>query len=708
MKVIKRDGTTVDFDGSKIVVAIQKANAVVEPQDRIEEYKILEIAKNVQSRNRMRLLVEDIQDIVEHSLMDAGKFELAKQYIIYRYKRALVRKANTTDESILSLIRNSNKDVMEENSNKNAVMAATQRDLIAGEVSKDLTRRIILPEKISAAHDEGVLHFHDADYFIQPIFNCCLINISDMLDKGTVMNGKMIESPKSFQVACTVMTQIIASVASSQYGGQSVDICHLGKYLRRSYDKFKRNILEASNGKIDEETLECLVQERLRAELQSGVQTIQYQINTLMTTNGQSPFVTLFLHLKEDDPYLKETAMIVEEILRQRLQGIKNDKGVYVTPAFPKLVYVLDEINCLKGGKYDYITRLAVKCSAKRMYPDYISAKKMRENYEGNVFSPMGCRSFLAPWKNEEGKYQFEGRFNQGVVSINLPQIGLISGQDEKKFWELLDERLELCYEALMCRHEALKKVRSDVSPVHWQYGAIARLGKGETIEHFLYGGYSSISLGYIGLYEVTMAVKGCSHTEPEGEDFAVRVMQRLRGACDKWKAKTNIGFALYGTPAESLCYRFARIDKEKFGSVPNITDKGYYTNSYHIDVREDIDAFQKFAFESQFQKISSGGAISYVEIPNMRHNTEALEDVVRFIYDNIQYAEFNTKSDYCHVCGFDGEIIINDDGEWECPACGNKDHALMNVTRRTCGYLGENFWNVGKTKEIKARVLHL
>ena len=708
MKVIKRDGTTVDFDSSKIVVAIQKANAVVDPQDRIEEYKILEIARNVQSRNRMRLLVEDIQDIVEHSLMDAGKFELAKQYIIYRYKRALVRKANTTDESILSLIRNSNKDVMEENSNKNAVMAATQRDLIAGEVSKDLTRRIILPEKISAAHDEGVLHFHDADYFIQPIFNCCLINISDMLDKGTVMNGKMIESPKSFQVACTVMTQIIASVASSQYGGQSVDICHLGKYLRRSYDKFRRNILEVSGGKLDEETLENLVQERLRAELQSGVQTIQYQINTLMTTNGQSPFVTLFLHLKEDDPYLKETAMIVEEILRQRLQGIKNDKGVYVTPAFPKLVYVLDELNCLKGGKYDYITNLAVKCSAKRMYPDYISAKKMRENYEGNVFSPMGCRSFLAPWKNEEGKYQFEGRFNQGVVSINLPQIGLISGQDEKKFWELLDERLQLCYEALMCRHEALKKVRSDVSPVHWQYGAIARLGKGETIEHFLYGGYSSISLGYIGLYEVTMAVKGCSHTEPEGEDFAVRVMQRLRGACDKWKAQTNIGFALYGTPAESLCYRFARIDKEKFGSVPNITDKGYYTNSYHIDVREDIDAFQKFTFESQFQKISSGGAISYVEIPNMRHNTEALEDVVRFIYDNIQYAEFNTKSDYCHTCGFDGEIIINDDGEWECPACGNKDHALMNVTRRTCGYLGENFWNVGKTKEIKARVLHL
>lgn len=708
MKVIKRDGTTVDFDGNKIVVAIQKANAAVEAEDRIEEEKIHDIARSVQEKNRKRLLVEDIQDMVEHSLMDAGKFELAKQYIIYRYQRALVRKANTTDESILSLIRNSNKEVMEENSNKNATMAATQRDLIAGEVSKDLTKRLILPEKISKAHEDGVLHFHDADYFVQPIFNCCLINIGDMLDNGTVMNGKMIESPKSFQVACTVMTQIIASVASSQYGGQSVDICHLGKYLRRSYDKFKRIITEASGSKLDEETLENLVQERLRYELQSGVQTIQYQINTLMTTNGQSPFVTLFLNLREDDEYVKENAMIIEEILRQRLQGIKNDKGVYVTPAFPKLVYVLDEHNCLKGGKYDYITRLAVKCSAKRMYPDYISAKKMRENYEGNVFSPMGCRSFLSPWKDENGNYKFEGRFNQGVVSINLPQIGIIAAGDEKKFWELLDERLELCYEALMCRHNALKGIRSDVSPVHWQYGAIARLEKGETIDKYLENGYSSISLGYIGLYEVTKIMKGVSHTNPVGEEFAVRVMERLRGACDKWKAATGIGFALYGTPAESLCYRFARIDKEKFGSIADITDKGYYTNSYHVDVRENIDAFHKFTFESQFQKISSGGAISYVEIPNMRHNTEALEDVVRFIYDNIQYAEFNTKSDYCHVCGFDGEIIINDDNEWECPACHNKDHSKMNVTRRTCGYLGENFWNVGKTKEIKARVLHL
>ena len=708
MKVIKRDGTTVDFDGSKIVIAIQKANAAVEPEYRIEEDKIQKIAKHVQERNRMRLLVEDIQDMVEHSLMDEGKFELAKAYIIYRYQRALVRKANTTDESILSLIRNSNKDVMEENSNKNATMAATQRDLIAGEVSKDLTKRIMLPEKISKAHEEGVLHFHDADYFIQPIFNCCLINIGDMLDNGTVMNGKLIESPRSFQVACTVMTQIIASVASSQYGGQSVDICHLGKYLRRSYEKFKKSILEASEGHIDADTLERLTNERLRYELKGGVQTIQYQINTLMTTNGQSPFVTLFLNLREDDPYLKENAMIVEEILRHRLQGIKNDKGVYVTPAFPKLVYVLDELNCLKGGKYDYITRLAVKCSAKRMYPDYISAKKMRENYEGNVFSPMGCRSFLSPWKDENGNYKFEGRFNQGVVSLNLPQIGIVAKGDEQKFWQLLDERLELCYEALMCRHNALKGVRSDVSPVHWQYGAIARLQKGETIDKFLENGYSTISLGYIGLYELTKLMKGVSHTTEEGKDFALRVMNRLRGACEKWKAKTGLGFGLYGTPAESLCYRFARVDKARFGTIKDVTDKGYYTNSYHVDVREKIDAFSKFKFESQFQKISSGGAISYVEIPNMRHNPEALEAVVKFIYDNIQYAEFNTKSDYCHVCGFDGEIIINEDNEWECPVCHNKDHSKMTVIRRTCGYLGENFWNVGKTKEIGSRVMHL
>ena len=708
MQVIKRDGRAVTYDRSKIVTAIQKANAEVAPSEQVSVDTIDSIISYIESKNRARMLVEDIQDIIEQKLMADGKFVLAKTYIIYRYTRELVRKANTTDESILSLIKNSNKDVMEENSNKNATVASTQRDLIAGEVSKDLTKRILLPEKISKAHEEGVLHFHDSDYFLQPIFNCCLINIGDMLDNGTVMNGKLIESPKSFQVACTVMTQIISSVASSQYGGQSVDIRHLGKYLRKSYNKYKTRFMQQFGDRLPADVLEDMVKERVEDELRSGVQTIQYQINTLMTTNGQSPFVTLFLYLDENDEYIEENAQIIEEILRQRIEGIKNEKGVYVTPAFPKLVYVLDECNCLKGGKYDYITEMAIRCSAKRMYPDYISAKMMRQNYEGNVFSPMGCRSFLTPWKDENGNYKFEGRFNQGVVSINLPQIGIIAKKDEEKFWKLLDERLELCYEALMCRHNALVGVTSDVSPIHWQYGAIARLEKGEKIDKLLYNGYSTISLGYIGLYEVTRLMKGVSHTDPVGLEFALRVMNHLRDATERWKAQTGIGFGLYGTPAESLCYRFARIDKERFGTIEDVTDKGYYTNSYHVDVREKIDAFSKFQFESQFQEISSGGAISYVEIPNMRNNLEALSEVVRYIYDNIQYAEFNTKSDYCQVCGWDGEIIINDDDEWECPQCHNKDHSKMNVTRRTCGYLGENFWNVGKTKEIKARVLHL
>ncbi len=708
MQVIKRDGRAVTYDRSKIVTAIQKANAEVAPSEQVSVDTIDSIIGYIESKNRARMLVEDIQDIIEQKLMADGKFVLAKTYIIYRYSRELVRKANTTDESILSLIKNSNKDVMEENSNKNATVASTQRDLIAGEVSKDLTKRILLPEKISKAHEEGVLHFHDSDYFLQPIFNCCLINIGDMLDNGTVMNGKLIESPKSFQVACTVMTQIISSVASSQYGGQSVDIRHLGKYLRKSYNKYKNRFIQQFGDRLPADVLEDMVKERVEDELRSGVQTIQYQINTLMTTNGQSPFVTLFLYLDEKDEYIEENAQIIEEILRQRIEGIKNEKGVYVTPAFPKLVYVLDECNCLKGGKYDYITEMAIRCSAKRMYPDYISAKMMRQNYEGNVFSPMGCRSFLTPWKDEDGNYKFEGRFNQGVVSINLPQIGIIAKKDEEKFWKLLDERLELCYEALMCRHNALVGVTSDVSPIHWQYGAIARLEKGEKIDKLLYNGYSTISLGYIGLYEVTKLMKGVSHTDPVGLEFALRVMNHLRDATERWKAQTGIGFGLYGTPAESLCYRFARIDKERFGTIEDVTDKGYYTNSYHVDVREKIDAFSKFQFESQFQEISSGGAISYVEIPNMRNNLEALSEVVRYIYDNIQYAEFNTKSDYCQVCGWDGEIIINDDDEWECPQCHNKDHSKMNVTRRTCGYLGENFWNVGKTKEIKARVLHL
>ena len=708
MIVIKRDGREVNYDRSKIIVAISKANAEVPPEEKITDDVIESIVEYIETRHRKRMLVEDIQDIIEQKLMAEGKYDLAKTYIIYRYQRELVRKANTTDDSILSLIKNSNKDVMEENSNKNATVASTQRDLIAGEVSKDLTRRLLLPEKIAKAHEEGVIHFHDADYFVQPIFNCCLINIQDMLDNGTVMNGKLIESPKSFQVACTVMTQIISAVASSQYGGQSVDIRHLGKYLRKSYNKYKDQIVGQYGDKLDAETIEGLVQTRLNDELRSGVQTIQYQINTLMTTNGQSPFVTVFLNLDPKDEYIEENAMIVEEILRQRLEGIKNEVGVYVTPAFPKLVYVLDEHNCLKGGKYDYITKLAVRCSAKRLYPDYISAKKMRENYEGNVFSPMGCRSFLTPWKDENGNYKFEGRFNQGVVSLNLPQMGIVARGDEEKFWKIFDERLDLCYEALMCRHKALEGTTSDVSPIHWQYGAIARLGKGERIDKLLNGGYSTLSLGYIGLYEVTKIMKGVSHTTPEGEEFALKVMNHLRSATDRWRKETGIHFSLYGTPAESLCYRFARIDMDRFGVIQDVTDKGYYTNSYHVDVREKIDAFSKFKFESQFQKISAGGAISYVEIPNMRHNLEALEELVKFIYDNIQYAEFNTKSDYCHVCGYDGEIIINDDLEWECPQCGNKDHDKMNVTRRTCGYLGEDFWNVGKTKEIAARVLHI
>ena len=708
MKVIKRDGREVTYDRGKIIIAIHKANDEVPISERISDEKIHGIVASIEKLGVNTLQVEEIQDIIEQKLMAERKFVLAKTYIIYRYQRQMIRKSNTTDESILGLIQQTNKYAMEENSNKNAAVASTQRDLIAGEVSRDLTNRLLLPEKISKAHEEGILHFHDADYFVQSIFNCCLINISDMLDNGTVMNGKMIESPKSFQVACTVMTQIIAAVASSQYGGQSVDISHLGKYLRKTKEKFLRNYKEKVAGILSDEAIEKLAADRTMDELKSGVQTIQYQINTLMTTNGQSPFVTLFLNLKEDDPYKDEVALIIEEILKQRIQGIKNEAGVYITPAFPKLIYVLDEHNCLKGGKYDYLTKLAVECSSKRMYPDYISAKKMRENYEGEVFSCMGCRSFLSPWKDENGNYKWEGRFNQGVVSINLPQMGIIAKGNEELFWELMEERLSLCFEALMCRHKALEGTLSDVSPIHWQYGAIARLKPGETIDPLLHNGYSTISLGYIGLYEVTKLMTGVSHTDPKGTAFALKVMNRLREACDTWKRNTGLGFGLYGTPAESLCYRFAEIDKRKFGVIKDVTDKGYYTNSYHVDVREKIDAFSKFKFESQFQTISSGGAISYVEIPNLRHNLPALEELVKYIYDNIQYAEFNTKSDYCQVCGYDGEIIINDNLEWECPQCHNKDHNKMNVTRRTCGYLGENFWNVGKTKEINSRVLHI
>lgn len=690
MKVIKRDGKKVDFDPNKIVVAISKANREVIGNEKASIQNINYIVEAIEKLELNEIGIEKIQDQIERKLMELGKYELAKRYMLYREKRSIIRQTNTTDESILSLIRNTNKEVSKENSNKNAILLSTQRDLIAGEVSKDIVDRLLLPERIVKAHKEGVLHFHDKDYFIQPMFNCCLVNIKDMLDNETVMNGKKIETPKSFQVACTVMTQIIAAVASNQYGGQSVNIAHLGKYLRKTYDKYYKkyynHFIEEGKSEKEAETLaKDFAKMRKQEDLVAGIQTVQYQINTLMTTNGQSPFVTLFMHIVEGDEYEKEVAEIIEEILKQRLQGIKNSEGHYITPAFPKLIYVLDECNNLSGGKYDYITKLAVKCSAKRLYPDYISAKKMREIYEGNVFSPMGCRSFLSPYKDEKGEYKFEGRFNQGVVSINLPQIAIMASGNKEKFYKLLDDRLELCFDACMCRHNALKGVTSDYSPIHWQYGAIARLKKGEKIDKYLYGNYSTMSLGYIGLYEVSKLMTGKSHTEKEGKEFVEELMQYMRKVVDGWKKDTNIGFALYGTPAESLCYRFAKIDEEKFGSIKDITDKGYYTNSYHVDVRENINAFDKLKFESSFQPISSGGCISYVEIPNMEKNYEALEEIVKFIYDNIQYAEFNTKSDVCNVCGHTGEIIINDDLQWECPCCHNKDESKMSVTRRTC-----------------------
>ena len=690
MKVIKRDGKKVDFDPNKIVVAISKANREVIGNEKASIQNINYIVEAIEKLGLNEIGIEKIQDQIERKLMELGKYELAKRYMLYREKRSIIRQTNTTDESILSLIRNTNKEVSKENSNKNAILLSTQRDLIAGEVSKDIVDRLLLPERIVKAHKEGVLHFHDKDYFIQPMFNCCLVNIKDMLDNETVMNGKKIETPKSFQVACTVMTQIIAAVASNQYGGQSVNVAHLGKYLRKTYDKYYKkyynHFIEEGKSEKEAETLaKDFAEMRKQEDLVAGIQTVQYQINTLMTTNGQSPFVTLFMHIVEGDEYEKEVAEIIEEILKQRLQGIKNSEGHYITPAFPKLIYVLDECNNLSGGKYDYITKLAVKCSAKRLYPDYISAKKMREIYEGNVFSPMGCRSFLSPYKDEKGEYKFEGRFNQGVVSINLPQIAIMASGNKEKFYKLLDERLELCFDACMCRHNALKGVTSDYSPIHWQYGAIARLKKGEKIDKYLYGNYSTMSLGYIGLYEVSKLMTGKSHTEKEGKEFVEELMKYLRKVVDGWKKDTNIGFALYGTPAESLCYRFAKIDEEKFGSIKDITDKGYYTNSYHVDVRENINAFDKLKFESSFQPISSGGCISYVEIPNMEKNYEALEEIVKFIYDNIQYAEFNTKSDVCNVCGHTGEIIINDELQWECPCCHNKDESKMSVTRRTC-----------------------
>ena len=702
MVVIKRDGSIEEFQRQKICIAIYKAMKY--SLGEIDIDCVTTISKKIEELFDLGEIstVREIEDKVFYMLIEYGHENVAKEYEGYRVIQAFKKQCNTTDDSILGLIKNTNDKLMKENSNKNAVVNSTQRDLIAGEVSKDISRRILLPAHIVQAHDNGILHMHDMDYLMQPMINCCVFNLKDMLDNGTVINGKMIESPRSFQKACTIMTQIMAQVASGQYGGQSVNVKHLGKYLRRTYDKAYDKYLKLTN---DSYTATALAEDHMMEELKNGVQTIQYQINTLATSNGQAPFATLFLEIEEGHPYEKEIALIVEEIIRQRLQGIKNEKGFYITPSFPKLVYVLDEHNCLKGGKYDYITRLANECSAKRMYPDYISAKKMKEVHEGNIVPPMGCRSFLSEWKDIDNSYKYEGRFNMGVVSLNLPQIAIIADKDFDKFWSLLDLRLELCYEALMCRYNLLKGTKSDVSPIHWQHGALARLKKGETIDKLLDNGYATISLGYVGLYETVKLMTGKSHTEEP--EFAKQVLQKLRDKCDEWKAKTGLGFGLYGTPAESLAGRFAEIDRSKFGDIEGITDKGFYTNSYHVFVGEPISAFDKLKFESQFQEISTGGCISYIEIPNMFHNMAALNHLTTFIYDNIMYGEFNTKSDFCQVCNFEGEMTMNEEYKWVCPNCGNDDFNKMNVVRRTCGYLGENDFSVGRKKDILNRVVH-
>ena len=704
MNLIKRNGQTVPFNKTKIKQAIVKAmrngSGIYLPD--IARLIANDAEKYFEKKDETPT-ISQVEKYVYQRLIHYGQDLTARAYEEFRAVQAFKRETNTTDSSVLGLVRGTNKETMNENSNKNARVASTQRDLIAGEISKDLARRKLIPTHIVQAHDTGAIHYHDMDYAIQPIFNCCLVNIKDMLDNGTVINGKMVESPKSFQVACTVMTQIIAQISSGQYGGQTLNVKHLGKYLALSRKKYQAMVQDLG---MSEKLQKEMVDRLLRKELEAGVQTIQYQINTLMTTNGQAPFVTLFLEIEPGHEYEEEVAMIIEEIIKQRHLGIKNEVGVYVTPSFPKLVYVLDENNIHATSKYRHITEAAARCTAKRLYPDYISAKEMRKIYEGNIFGPMGCRAFLSPWKDANGKYKFEGRFNIGVVSLNLPQIAIVADGDMEAFWEILDQRLALAKEALMVRYELLKDATSDISPIHWQHGGLARLGKHEPILPLLQDGYATITLGYIGMYEMTKLMTGKSHTEEK--EFALEVMRRMKQATLDWKEETGLGFALYGTPAESLCHRFAKIDLARFGSIKDITDKGYYTNSYHVDVREEINAFDKLSFEADFQKISTGGCISYVEIPNMSKNIEALEDMIEFIYENIQYAEFNTKSDYCQVCGFSQEIIINDEGEWECPQCHNKDQSKMNVTRRTCGYLGDNFWNEGKTKEIKSRVLHI
>ena len=724
MKVIKRNGKEVDFDVTKIINAVTKANNEVDPIYQLSEVKIQAIGDGVmkECQNLKHLAtVEDIQDMVETRIMEMRGYEVAQKYIRYRFRRELKRKSNTTDESILSLIDLANEEVKQENSNKNPVINSTQRDYMAGEVSKDLTRRILLPEEIIKAHDAGIIHFHDMDYFAQKEHNCDLINLEDMLQNGTVISGTMIEKPHSFFTASNITTQIIAQVASNQYGGQSFTLAHLAPFVDVSRKKIRANVIrerKECGDALDDAIINKVTERRLRDEIKSGIQTIQYQLITLMTCNGQAPFVTMFMYLDEVEPGQRrdDLAMIIEEVLIQRIQGVKNKKGVWVTPAFPKLIYVLDEDNITEDSKYWYLTELAAKCTAKRMVPDYISAKVMRELKNNNVYTCMGCRSFLTveeKQKNEDGSYKFYGRFNQGVVTINLVDVACSSNGNFDRFWEILDERLELCHRALRCRHERLLGTISDVAPILWQNGALARLKKGETIDKLLYDGYSTISLGYAGLYEMCMRMYGKSHTDPEAKPFALKVMQHLNDKCNEWKAAEHISYSIYGTPMESTTYKFSKCLQKRFGIIPGVTDKNYITNSYHVHVSEKIDAFSKLKFEAEFQKLSPGGAISYVEVPNMQNNIPAVLSIMKFIYENIMYAELNTKSDYCECCGYDGEIAIVNDKKsgkliWECPNCGNRDQSRMSVARRTCGYIGTQFWNQGRTQEIKDRYIHL
>ncbi|MFR8012624.1 MAG: anaerobic ribonucleoside-triphosphate reductase [Clostridia bacterium] len=719
MKIIKRNGSEAVFDITKIIVAITKANNADPHSRELSQEQIVSIASEVEAHCQAMgraPSVEEIQDLVENGIMEQGAFEVAKRYIRYRYTRSLARRANTTDNQILSLIECNNEEAKQENANKNPTVNSVQRDYMAGEVSKDITRRILLPQEIVEAHEQGLIHFHDMDYFAQHMHNCDLVNLEDMLQNGTVITGTLIEKPHSFSTACNIATQIVAQVASNQYGGQSISLAHLAPFVQVSREKIRKEVIQEAEelgGDLSEDKISAIVERRLRKEVNRGVQTIQYQVVTLMTTNGQAPFITVFMYLNEakNEQEKKDLAMIIEETLLQRYEGVKNEKGVWVTPAFPKLIYVLQEDNITPGSEYYYLTELAAKCTAKRLVPDYISEKKMKELKEGNCFPVMGCRSALSPWKDENGNYKFYGRFNQGVVTLNLVDVALSSGGDMDKFWKIFDERLDLCYRALMCRHNRLKGTLSDAAPILWQYGAIARLKKGEPIDKLLYGGYSSISLGYAGLCECVRYMTGKSHTDPSATPFALSVMKYMNAACERWKAETDIGFGIYGTPLESTTYKFAKCLQKRFGIIKGVTDKPYITNSYHVHVTEPIDAFEKLRFEAQFQALSTGGAISYVEVPNMQQNLEAVLQIIRYIYDNIMYAELNTKSDYCQVCGFDGEIqIVEDDGKlvWECPNCGNRDQDKMNVARRTCGYIGTQFWNQGRTAEIKDRVLHL